>query len=314
MDGTPNKFNVGMGSWDGAESTDLIGLFMLSKIRREIKEANVGKYRDDGLLVAKTTDRGMQQIAVKLHKIYNSVGLSLDINTNRKIVNYLDLSLNLNTGEYSPHMKENNTIRYIDAKSNHAPTILKTIGKNVNDRLTRNSSNKDLFDAAKQPYQEALNKAGHNFQLKFDEELKEQQRQQHRQEQQQQPQQNNNKKKRGRNITWFNCPYSKNVQTPIGKIFLRIIDSCFPPHHKLRKICNRNTLKLSYRTMPNVSQTISRHNKKVLQRWLEEQDPGARTVPYCDCSPANRPYCPRPGQCNTRMRNLKFSKSLMGLN
>ena len=128
------------------------------------------------------------------------------------------------------------------------PSSRKTVGKNVNDRLTRNSSTKEIFDAAKQPFQEALNNSGHKFKLEFDNEVKNQQRQQQQlelqqqlpQSQQQQQTQDNNKKKKGRNITWLNAPYSKNVKTPIGKIFFQAINSCFPANHKLRKICNRN--------------------------------------------------------------------------
>ena len=59
---------------------------------------------------------------------------------------------------------------------------------------------------------------------------------------------------RGRNISWFNPPYSANVATSIGAKFLKIIDRSFPPTHVLHKIINRNTIKISYRCMPNFSQ------------------------------------------------------------
>ena len=55
-----------------------------------------------------------------------------------------------------------------------------------------------------------------------------------------------NKKNRQRGIIWFNPPFSLNVKTNVGKMFLQIIKECFPPTHKLYKICNRNTLKISY--------------------------------------------------------------------
>ena len=37
----------------------------------------------------------------------------------------------------------------------------------------------------------------------------------------------------------------------LGQKFLNLVDSCFPPDHELRKAVNRNTIKISYSTMPN---------------------------------------------------------------
>ena len=41
--------DVTMGSWDGAEVCDLIGLYALSKCQSENLGLNLGLYRDDGL-------------------------------------------------------------------------------------------------------------------------------------------------------------------------------------------------------------------------------------------------------------------------
>ena len=62
----------------------------------------------------------------------------------------------------------------------------------------------------------------------------------------QQPKEKNKyKKKRKRYIIWFNPPYSKSVKTNIGRIFIKLIGKHFPPNHKLVKIFNKNTIKLS---------------------------------------------------------------------
>ena len=91
--------------------------------------------------------------------------------------------------------------------------------------------------------------------------------------------------------------YSSNVATNVGKVFFKIIEDCFPPNHVLHKICNKNTIKMSYRTMPNMEKQISRHNKKVLQEYLEERYPGIKENIRCNCIRANRPDCPMPGRC-----------------
>ena len=85
----------------------------------------------------------------------------------------------------------------------------------------------------------------------------------------------------------------------LGKFFLQLIKECFPRNHILHKICNRNTLKISYRTMPNMGRHISKHNNQILQQKLVDKNPGLREVPNCNCRGAERrANCPLPGQCN----------------
>ena len=92
-------------------------------------------------------------------------------------------------------------------------------------------------------------------------------------------QNNKPKNNRKRKITWFNPPYSKHVASNISKQFLNLIDTCFPPTNKLHKILNRNTVKLSYRCMPNVKQIISNHNKTILTKESSTED----TTNNCNC-------------------------------
>ena len=53
-------------------------------------------------------------------------------------------------------MKENDHPVYVHSHSNHPPLVLKNIPMGVNRRITKISSSKEVFDAAKTPYQEAL--------------------------------------------------------------------------------------------------------------------------------------------------------------
>ena len=63
-------------------------------------------------------------------------------------------------------------------------------------------------------------------------------------------------KNRSRSIIWFNPPFSQNVKTNIGKIFLKLIIKIFPSHHRLNIIFNLNTTRLrnSCRVICQVSQ------------------------------------------------------------
>ena len=144
----------------------------------------------------------------------------------------------------------------------------------MNKRLSLISSNQEIFEAACAPYQTALEKSGYSFKLKYDP-----------------PTQNGPKNARKRNITYFNPPYSRNVKTNIGKIFLKSIDSCFPKNHVLRKIINRNTVKISYSCMPNFKQKISNHNLKI-----QKKEKNRQPDKVCNCSGIMGP-CPLQGNC-----------------
>ena len=65
-------------------------------------------------------------------------------------------------------------------------------------------------------------------------------------------------------MIWFNPPFSQNVKTNVGKTFLKSVRQHFPKHHKLNKIFNKNTLKLSYCCMKIMSSIIKQHNEKIL--------------------------------------------------
>ena len=96
------------------------------------------------------------------------------------------------------------------------------------------------------------------------------------------------KRQRKRNIIWFYPPYSKNVKTNIGKIFIKLINKHFPRSSDLHKIFNRNILKLSYNCTENMAQIIRKHNKSVI-------NPKRVPAPACNCR--KKCDCPLSGNC-----------------
>ena len=97
-------------------------------------------------------------------------------------------------------------------------------------------------------------KSGYNFKLNY------------------QPQPDNQPPKkicRKRPALWFNPPYNATVKTNIGRDFLQLIDECFPPSNPLHKIFNRQKVKVSYSTTPNMAQTIAAKNAKILREEEE---------------------------------------------
>ena len=72
-------------------------------------------------------------------------------------------------------------------------------------------------------------------------------------------------KQRKHKIIWFNPPYSGNVKTNIGTIFLSLLKKHFLKNNKLRKVFNKNDVKISYSCKSNISSIIAGHYKSLLQ-------------------------------------------------
>ena len=184
----------------------------------------------------------------------------------------IDVTLNLERDLFSPYMKPNNILQYVNVSSNHPPNIIKNIPESVNKRLNSLSKNENIFYQSIPPYQEALDRCGYQYNLNF--------------VPHQPPQQI---RRRRRNIIWYNPPYCKSVKTNLGKEFFKILKQCFPPQNPLSKIFNQNTIKLSYSCMPSIGKTISGHNKKVLK--------GEEVTPPCVCT---RYQCEVQGKCEEK--------------
>ena len=117
----------------------------------------------------------------------------------------------------------------------------------------------------------------------------------------QQEQPNRKSRARKRNVIWFNPLYSDSVKTNIGKEFFRLLSKHFPSHRKLRKICNKNSVKLSYSCMPNVATIISSNNKALLRKEATQPDP----LP-CNCR--DKSNCPLDGRC--RKKSLVYKATV----
>ena len=116
-----------------------------------------------------------------------------------------------------------------------------------------------MFETVAPMFREALAKSGYEYQLKFN------------------PTENEPAKK-GRNRTrpkiYFNPPYSAAVRSNIGRDFLTLVTHCFPKGHPLRKIFNRNTIKIGYSCPQNIESIISSKNKKLrgINHFKQEQE------------------------------------------
>ena len=111
-------------------------------------------------------------------------------------------------------------------------------------------------------------------------------------------------KVRQRKIILFNPRYSVNMETNIGKTFLKLIDKHFTKYNRFHKLFNRNNVKVSYSCLRNFANIIKQHNNRIM---FEEK---TQDQPKCNCR--QKDACPLEGngldkeliyQCNLKEIN-----------
>ena len=165
---TESCFDVTMGSFDGAEICELVGLYIQSNLENILPKTNFGLYRDDGLILLRNLNgQQMDKKRKAIIKIFKDIGFSIDIQTNLKEVAFLDVTLKLQNGTYHPYKKPNKKLLYIHSSSNHPPQIIKQLPNSISGKLSKNSSNQEIFNTAEVEYEDALKKSGYNIDLKY---------------------------------------------------------------------------------------------------------------------------------------------------
>ena len=187
---------------------------------------------------------------------------------------------------------ENQTIDYCTLI--HPPTIPPQIIKQLpistaKRKFSKNSSSIEILNSAKVEYENAFeNSAYHSVKLNYT-----------------QTRGNKPKHKRSRNIIWCNPPYNQNVISNVAKRFLNLLYHHFPISNKLRKIFNRNTVKVSYSCTENMSIVISSHNMKLMKN-------NAPNTKSCNCRTKSK--CLLSGQCQSQDIIYKCTVSSTSVN
>ena len=230
-------------------------------------------YRDDGLVLLRNTSKQKtDRIRKDIIEIFKNGGFKIKIKTNLQIVDFLDVTFNLLDETYKPYKKPNDQPLYVNTSSNPPPQIIKQLPISISNRLSNNSSNKQVFDMSKGEYEKALRESGYkNVSLIYTDKKDIKQ-----------------KRNPSHNIIWFNPLFNKNVSTNVAKRFLNLLDEHFPKANKLHAIFHRNTVKVSYSCKQNMSSMIKSHNQKVIIKDVKESKP-------CNCRVKSE--CPLNGQC-----------------
>ena len=154
----------------------------------------------------------------------------------------------------------NDLLLYINKFSNHPTQIINQLPKIINEHLSRNSSNEEVFNSSKYQYEKTVTESGYtDFKLEFNKTSN-----------------NHTKRNWQRNIIWFNPPFSRAVSTNVGRRFLQLLRHHFSLSNKLHKTFNKNTIKESYCWIQNVSSIIKSYNKKPINTSIKN------TLP-CNC-------------------------------
>ena len=209
-------------------------------------------------------------------KVMKDLGFQIEIETNLKEVNFLDVTFNLNSGLYKPYKKPNDQLLYVTTSSDHPPQVIKQHPSSINRKLIGNSSNKDVFDASKNEYEEVLHKSVYKSNLEFQREISSKKK----------------NRRRLRDIIWLNPPLNQTVKTNVARLFLHLLDKHFSRSHIVRKLFNRNTIKVSYSCMENIAQIIKNHNQRIS---THKEKP----IPSRNCK--NKDECPMNGNVKCKM-------------
>ena len=178
--------------------------------------------------------------------ILKSTGISITIKANLKVVDFLDITLDLETGTYKTYDKPNNTPLYVHKESRHPPNVTKNIPLNVNQRISGNSSNEELFKETTPIFQQTLKNSGYNHQLKFEKTNPREK----------------SKTSRKRNVIYFNPPFAANVKSRVGEKILKLVKDS-----KLSKIVDTTTNSNLRKPTPG------RRVKPVEKKWYLLQPP-----------------------------------------
>ena len=91
--GDDTLFDVTMGSFDGAEICELVGLYLLDKLSSLIGRKNVGLYRDDGLAAINSSSGPvLDKMRKNIIALFKNEGLSITIETNLFEMDFLDVA------------------------------------------------------------------------------------------------------------------------------------------------------------------------------------------------------------------------------
>ena len=160
-------YDVATSKFNGAEISELAGLYIQSKLEKIFPKSNFGLYRDHGLALLKNFNgKKTDKVRKNIIKVFQDIFFSFKIETNLKEADFLDASLNIRIGTYRSYKKPNDRLLYINSLSNHLQNVIAQFPHSIQERLSIDSSNEEIFNAAKCEFKDARKKSEFKFNFK----------------------------------------------------------------------------------------------------------------------------------------------------
>ena len=95
-----------MGSYYRAELCELVDLYLEDLLTKDFGKQNIGLYRDDGLSCFENiSGPDSEKIKKKLFKVFKSNGLSITVECNLIVTDFLDVTFDLKSATYYLYRK-----------------------------------------------------------------------------------------------------------------------------------------------------------------------------------------------------------------
>ena len=129
-----------MGCDDGAEVCELVGTYILNKLKNVGNKENIELYRYDGLGIFQNISKTeIEKKKKQILKAFEDCGLSITLKFNLKSLDFLDVTFDLVNDICKPYRKPNNKPLYINKHFNHPQNILKQLLKSIEKRISETS-------------------------------------------------------------------------------------------------------------------------------------------------------------------------------
>ena len=87
-----------MGSYDGADLCELIGIYIESLLEGTLEKDQMGLYHDDGIIILRNTNsQQTDKIGKKILSIFKSIDFKIEITINLRKVDFLEVNFNSET-------------------------------------------------------------------------------------------------------------------------------------------------------------------------------------------------------------------------
>lgn len=98
-----NNFDVAMGAQNSAQTSELVGVYLLWRLQYQFNLLDVELYCDDGLMILrKKSPKEVEDTNQRIKRFFKDPGLRAKIEVSITVDNFLDESMNLDTRLYRP--------------------------------------------------------------------------------------------------------------------------------------------------------------------------------------------------------------------